>query len=215
MPTNFGDLEKYLPVGAYELVLPCLNEHPVKLRITRPRRTKLGDFRSQSRNGPHSISVNGDLNSYAFLITLVHELAHLYNWVEYGKKAKAHGEEWKQCYRDLLRPMIDHSCFPADLSPLLEAHLKKAPAASCTDPHLVKALHKYDTHLDRTYLEDLPSNSVFTLGGNKQFRKGEKLRKRFRCLCLNNKRQYLIDPLAEVSSSELQELPFRKFALDS
>lgn len=201
MSAAFGELEQYLPEGAYELVLPCLEEHPLQLRITRPRRTKLGDFRSESRQGPHRISVNGDLHPYNFLITLVHELAHLYNWVEHGRKAKAHGAEWKQHYRNLLLPFLEEGCFPAELTQLLEQHLAKAPAASCSDPELMKALHRYENK-DRTYLEDLPAESVFTLDGKRLFRKGEKLRKRYRCLCLNNKRLYLIDPMAEVHRTE-------------
>lgn len=200
MSQAYAELNRYLPEGAYQLVLPSILEHPLHLRITRPRRSKLGDFRSESRKGPHRISINGDLHPYSFLITLVHELAHLYNWVEHGRKAKAHGPEWKQHYRTLLMPFLEAGCFPKELNGTIHQHLNKAPAASCTDPNLVRALHRYEGR-ERTYLEDLPVESVFTLDGKRVFRKGQKLRKRFRCLCLNNKRQYLIDPLAEVHST--------------
>jgi len=197
------ELEKYLPAGSLILVAPWFDRYPVQLRISRPRRSKLGDFRSESRKGPHRISINGDLNPYSFLITLVHEFAHAVTWVEHGRRAKAHGEEWKRNYRELLYPFFFSGIFPEDLEEKLNTHLGNAPAASCSDPELLKALHKYDVDKERTYLEDLAINSTFTLGGERLFKKGEKLRKRYRCVCLNNRRTYLIDPLAEVQMTDI------------
>lgn len=186
-----------------ELVEPWFERYPVQLRISKPRRTKLGDFRSESRKGPHRISVNSNLNPYSFLITLVHEFAHVITFSEHGHSAKAHGAEWKRNYRELLYPFLLSGVFPTELEIKVNSHISKAPAASCSDPELVKALHKFDEYNERTYLEELPSDSVFSLGGGRVFRKGEKLRKRFKCICLNNRRTYLIDPLAEVQEASI------------
>ena len=199
MPAVLEKLGSYVPQGALPLILPWFDRYPVELRITRPRRTKLGDFRSNSRKGPHRISINNDLNPYSFLITLIHEFAHVVTFAEHGRNAKAHGVEWKMNYRELLYPFLISNVFPSELTKTLEVHLERAPAASCSDPALVKALHGFDT-IERTYLEELPMNSRFTLGGDRIFQKGEKLRKRYRCVCLNDRRTYLIDPLAEVST---------------
>jgi len=196
------ELENYLPAGSLEIVTPWFDRYPVQLRVTKPRRSKLGDFRSESRKGPHRISINGDLNPYSFLITLVHEFAHAATWVEHGRRAKAHGEEWKRNYREMLYPFFLSGIFPEELEAKLKTHLCKAPAASCSDTELLKALHKFDINTVRTYLEDLAINSTFTLGGRRLFKKGKKLRKRYRCVCLNNQRTYLIDPLAEVNMTD-------------
>ena len=47
-------------------------------------------------------------------------------------------------------------------------------------------------------LEDVPDNAIFTINRGRIFRKGPQLRKRFKCLDLNNHRHYLISPIAEV-----------------
>jgi len=203
MSGSFEQLKHHLPEGCLQLVEPWFERYPVQLRISKPRRTKLGDFRSESRNGPHRISVNSNLNPYSFLITLIHEFAHVATFSDHGRRAKAHGEEWKRNYREMLYPFLLSNVFPEDLEEKVRTHLNKAPAASCSDPELVKALHKFDKINERTYLEELPSNSVFSLGGDRVFRKGEKLRKRYKCMCLNNSRTYLIDPLAEVKEASI------------
>ena len=69
-------LSKYLPANFIEIVVELLVKHPVKFRVAKPRKTKLGDFRA-NRDGLHQITVNGDLNPYSFLITTIHEFAHL------------------------------------------------------------------------------------------------------------------------------------------
>lgn len=46
-------------------------------------------------------------------------------------------------------------------------------------------------------LEELPDRTVFRFH-DRLFVKGPKLRKRFRCQCLNDRRTYLIDAVAEV-----------------
>ena len=56
--------------------LQWLQQHPVRVHVVRPRRSKLGDYRSGTAGKPHRITVNNDLNPYAFLVTLVHEFAH-------------------------------------------------------------------------------------------------------------------------------------------
>ena len=80
----------------------------------------------------------------------------------------------------------------------------------------MRALKKYDADKDKNivpggrqvfHLEDLPHESVFRLADEKnqaRYRKGERLRKRFRCIEINSQTIYLVSPIAEV---ELIEIP--------
>jgi SprT protein len=78
----------------------------------------------------------------------------------------------------------------------LEHHLKDAPASSCTDHSLLRVLRRYDPD-PGVFLQELPQHTVFSFGA-KLFVKGERLRKRYKCRCLNDRRTYFIDPTAEV-----------------
>ena len=59
-------------------------------------------------------------------------------------------------------------------------------------------LKKYDVQEETLHVEQLPVNSVFTLKDGRKFQKGERIRKRYRCTCLDNGKIYLFNPLAEV-----------------
>ena len=68
------------------------------VKITKPRKSKLGDFRILI-NGRGQISVNENLNRYAFLITITHELAHAFVWKRYKTRVMPHGKEWKSTFK--------------------------------------------------------------------------------------------------------------------
>src|SRR6478752_3457555 len=95
-------LRNFLPDGAYEPVSQYLFQYKVHLTITRARESVLGDYRNAVNGSNHRISVNGNLNPYAFLITLLHELAHLFTYERFGNKVQAHGQEWKNEYSKVL-----------------------------------------------------------------------------------------------------------------
>lgn len=189
-------LRQHMPGAAWPVVLAWLQQHPVQVRVSRPRQTKLGDYRSATRTQPHRVSVNGDLNIYAFLVTLVHEFAHYSTFVNGGRWSAPHGPAWKSEYARLMRPFLSPEVFPADVLRTLERHLVNAPASSCTDQNLMRVLMRYDAE-PRQLLEELPDRSVFRFN-ERVFVKGPQLRKRYKCHCLNDRRNYIIDPLAEV-----------------
>ncbi|MBK9699129.1 MAG: hypothetical protein IPO79_03355 [Flavobacteriales bacterium] len=67
-PTSGPDaLRERLPAGAVPVVLDWLHRNRVQVRITPRRATKLGDYRTPVAGRPARISVNRDLNPYAFL----------------------------------------------------------------------------------------------------------------------------------------------------
>lgn len=78
----------------------------------------------------------------------------------------------------------------------MERHLEDAPSSSCTDRELMRTLRRYDAE-PRPFLEELEESTVFRFQ-RKLFVKGPRLRSRFKCKCLNDKRLYIIDPTAEV-----------------
>lgn len=190
-------LGKYVPADYLDYVVDLLIQHPVQFRIAKPRKTKLGDFRAE-REGLHKITVNGDLNPYSFLITTIHEFAHLVTFNQYGPRVKPHGKEWQLTYSKLLYPVVQAGHLPEDIAKAIERSLINVKASSCTDQHLYRVLLKYDPPKHGLLrLEELERNAVFELNG-KAFRKGNLRRTRYVCTNTSNNRQYLISALAHV-----------------
>ncbi|MCB0802805.1 MAG: SprT-like domain-containing protein [Flavobacteriales bacterium] len=191
-------LEKYVPKEAISLMIKWLNENRIHLRISQSRKTKLGDFRPGLKNKTHRISVNGDLNPFHFLITFTHEVAHAVIWDKYQRKVNPHGQEWKNCYSEMLEIMMQQVNFPHELIEELEIHINAPKASSCSDPRLYKALKKYDKYSKGVFLEDLQEGDLFVLNENRVFKKGKKRRTRYECIDLDKKRLYLVSGHAEV-----------------
>src|SRR5690554_6336368 len=91
---NISILEKYMPAQAAELIAQWIAETSCQFKITGSRKSKFGDYRPPFGGKGHRISVNHDLNPYAFLITTVHEFAHLHTWHEHKNKVQPHGPNW-------------------------------------------------------------------------------------------------------------------------
>jgi len=182
-------------------VLPCfelIQQTQVHLKIVNERVTRHGDYRRMS-DGRHQITVNATLNKYRFLITLIHEIAHLVAFEKYGRRIKPHGLEWKHTFQHLMLPFIRPEVFPSKLLPLLAKHFKNPKASSSTDAQLSVALKKYDTQQsDKSYVFELPIDSIFRIYNGKLYRKGNKRIKRYECVEVSTGRIYLFQPNAEV-----------------
>ncbi len=191
-------LYKYLPDKSVDIVYGWIVENKINLKITRERKTKLGDYRWLQVKNEHSISVNGNLNEYSFLITLIHEIAHLKTWERYKKKVKPHGIEWKEEFRFLIHPFLLKDIFPTDINLALKKYMKNPSASSCTDVILIKALKRYDEVSDMVFLEEIEENSSFRTANGKVFSKGEQIRKRYKCKEVSTTKTYLFSPVTEV-----------------
>ena len=192
-------LRRWIPGDAAPLILEYLNHYNVHLTITRERKSVLGDYRHATRTSNHRISVNGNLNSYSFLITLIHELAHLVTFMEWGNAVNSHGKEWKAIYRKMLEEFIRLKVFPVDILSALKKSLHNLPASSCADENLMRVLKKYDENpSDLLLVEQIPEGSCFSLEDQRVFRKGKKLRKRYQCTELSTGKLYLFSPIYEV-----------------
>lgn len=194
-------LEKYIPTASVDIIYEWLQKYNIHLKVSRKRSSKLGDYRPPQKGKGHQITVNYDLNEYAFLITLVHEVAHLIVWEKYKNRVKAHGKEWKDAYRELMAPIMDMSIFPEDIDEALKSYLSKSYASSGTDLKLSRTLQEYDDDQGTT-LEMLEEGSTFVLPNGRKFKKGVLVRKRYRCVNLDNNRIYLVNPLVKVEVPE-------------
>jgi SprT protein len=201
---HISTLQDYLPPNTYEAVHSYLQQYHVYLTVARERKSILGDYRHRTPAQNHRISVNGNLNKYAFLVTLLHELAHLLTFERFGNRVATHGKEWKIIFGQLLARFIEKEVFPSDIKNALIQSLHDPAASSCADELLLKALKKYDERPSRlVFVESMPPGSLFKTHDGKIFKKGEKMRKRFRCEEIKSKRIYLFSPVyeAEVLSS--------------
>jgi len=191
-------LKQFVPAGFEAMIADLLFSAPVQFKIVRPRNTKLGDYRPAHAGKPHRITVNGNLNKYSFLITTLHEFAHLNTYLEFRRSVSPHGEEWKNHYRKLLIPALNKQILPKDIEVALVNSLVNTKASSCADIPLMRVLKKYDTQIEEVvFVENIAKNGRFLLQG-KEFIKGELRRKRFLCEEVSSKKKYLIHTLAEV-----------------
>jgi hypothetical protein len=197
MKTNREILSEYLPEKAVSLALNLLEDSNVQLRITKSRSTKLGDYRPPLNRKYHRISVNHDLNKYHFLITLIHEFAHLKNWNLHQRKVRPHGKEWKTFFRELMAPYLVQEIFPPDILEVVIQFMKN-PTSSVVNIKLLKKLREYDKGMTLITLDDIPENSKFSIYNGVIFTKLEKLKKRYKCLRLDTNRIYLVSPVMQV-----------------
>lgn len=192
-------LSKYIPETAAPIISQWINDTSCRFKVTRSRSTKLGDYRAPYRGEPHQITVNNDLNPYSFLITTIHEFAHLKTYQDYKNKVKPHGLEWKNNFKNLIQPFLKLNIFPVEIIQAVSNYMNNPAASSCTDLSLYRILKSYDNKISESLnVEEIPENALFELKNGRRFQRLEKLRKRYRCIELATKRTYLFHPIAEV-----------------
>lgn len=197
--SEFEILYKYLPKNSYSLVETLLNKYHFHLIIKNKRKTKHGDFRPLA-NGHLQITINNDLNNYRFLITLIHEIAHLVTYKKH-KRVKPHGIEWKVNFQELMLPFFNSEIFPKELMPYLAKYMQNPKASTDSDVKLSLALKHYEEKTDKNYIFELPLGTKF-IHNSKLFIRGEKRRIRFKCMEIRTKKEYLFHPNAEVTIYE-------------
>ncbi len=187
----------YIPEHAVDTIFEMIKHYGVNLKIVNERITRHGDYRRDVQ-GYHQITVNANLNKYRFLITLVHEIAHLAAFEKYGRNIKPHGQEWKYTFQQLMVPFIRPEIFPNQLLPLLARHFRNPKASSDTDATLSIALKQFDEKSEKNYIFEIPYGSNFRIHNGKIFKKGAQRVKRFECLEVSTGKIYLFNPNAEV-----------------
>ena len=192
MTNNLAIFEKYFPITTVSYCFGLWDEHKFKFKITRPRQSKLGDY-CYRRDSGHHISVNANLNPYSFLVTYIHEVAHLQTFKQFGNKPEPHGKEWKQHFRNTFQPLLKPDILPPELIVTLNDYLKNPAATTQGAKPLVNALRMYDVNvdIDKIVLMQLDKGVDFELNG-KVFTKGELRRTRFLCTDRQTGKRYVV-----------------------
>lgn len=190
-------LQNYIPKQAVPYVLNLLEQDGLVIKIKKERKTRHGDYRKLPNN-KHQITINANLNSYRFLITLIHEIAHLEAFKKYGSAIKPHGKEWKHTFQHLMLPVLNPEVFPLQLLPFLAKHFKNPKASSDTDTQLALALKQFDEPNNKNYVFQVPLGKSFKLYNGRVFIKGKKRVKRIECVEVTTGKLYLFNPNAEV-----------------
>jgi hypothetical protein len=193
-------LSKYLPEKAVDTIVEWIYAYDFKLKIKKSRNTKLGDYRPPHNGSNHIITINHDLNKYAFLITLVHEIAHLTNFNKNKNSVKPHGEEWKLHFKLLMNRFLHPDYFPEDVIYALRKYMSNPAASSCSDINLLRILKRYDNN-DSIFLEALEIGESF-IYAERKFVIMERLRKRYKCKEIPGNKMYLFNPIVEVTIPE-------------
>jgi hypothetical protein len=196
-------LLEYLPERSFELITEWLGQYHVSLIISRKRNTKMGDYRPPIKRNYHRISVNGDLHPAAFLVTLIHELAHLFIWERYQHRVKPHGVEWKDQFRFMLSEAAGKGVFEREIKEIIQGFIAGSISYRTFNLRFEKKIHEINTGEKEYLLGDIPVNSKFSIYNGRTFIKNEKLRTRFRCRDVKTGKYYLISPLTKVTPKQM------------
>jgi SprT protein len=189
-------LKPYLPAGVEQDLAYFIIHYKVYFRITKPRDSVYGDYTSPVLNQPHKITVNGNLNKYAFFITALHEFAHLLTWIKHKNNVKPHGHEWKTEFKHLAQPYFKRDVFPPELVVALKNYMHNPAASSCSDEDLMLALRLFDRK-NKPILKEITDGTRFKLN-DAIFIKGKLVRSRYECKMVSNGNTYLVSGTAEV-----------------
>lgn len=196
-------LQIHVPSAAVPYCVELWNENPFDFRLRKDRVTKIGDFTYRRGQVPR-ITINKNLHSYLFLITYIHEVAHL--MVHQTRSCSAHGPEWKKMFQQLLQPLLFEQFFPVELLKELRRHMIDPMATTFSDPILSKVLRTYEhSATTKTLLSDIPEGSVFEIRG-RWFKKGIKRRTRVLCQELHSRKKYLVPIDAPIGNAQLSFL---------
>ncbi len=201
----FSILQTHVPQTSVEYCFLLWKESPFELKVTKRRQTKVGDFTSRKTKDHPRITLNNDLNPFLFLVTYVHEVAHLRVYLTFGAREDPHGEKWKTTFTDLMVPILWESVFPEEILHELRRHMINPKASSFADTDLSMAFRKFDKPDNHMVLSEVPEGSIFKLQ-SKYFKKGKLRRTRVLCRELQSKLDYLVPIDALVSDVQLSLL---------
>lgn len=189
--------QKFVPPAAAEYCNTIYETQQFEFKIKKARLTKLGDFRYNPKTQKHTITINNNLNPYNFLVTYLHEIAHLHAFRDYGQTIMPHGEEWKEVFKEVSKPTLKTDVFPKEVLTTLNNYFKNPKASSCSDPVLYQVLRKYDNQDGTVFLKSLKNGQKFEFN-NRAFIKLETKRTRSLCKEMKSGRKYMISELAQV-----------------
>lgn len=197
-------LTKHIPESAIPYCLELWLQYPFHFKITRQRKTKQGDYSYNKINKTHIITVNTNLNRYSFLVTYIHEIAHLDAFQQYGYSISPHGKEWKKSFQRLMKPLLQSDIFPENILEALTHYMLNPKASTCSDPKLIIALQEHDLKKEGlTILSEVQINQTFCFN-DKIFLKEKVKRTRAWCREVKSGKCYTVaeSALVEVVQNE-------------
>jgi SprT protein len=198
-------LVQHVPATAVPYCFELWSRYHFNFRLRKSRVSKIGDFSIHPGNFLQ-ITVNRDLHPCLFLITYIHEVAHLAVHLQACRNAGAHGQEWKKEFQRLLSPVMNEENFPAEVLTSLRKHMINPKATTYADATLMRALRACDERAAMiTLLSDIGPGSIFELQG-RWFKKGETKRTRVLCQEVKTKKKYLVPADAAVRNVQLSLL---------
>lgn len=194
------NIEEFFPPHFKVYCLSFFNSYNFQFKIYRSRKSKLGDYRFLPLSNQHIITVNGDLNPFAFAITFLHEVAHLVTHLKHGRRVQPHGKHWKNEFSEILVPLLASDEMPDSLRIALLEYIANPKATSCSSETLMKALREHDVNDGKIYLSEISVGEKF-LFQDRIFRLDKQaVRTRITCTDLATNRKYLINKNALVQS---------------
>jgi SprT protein len=202
---KFTALEKFMPEHCFDDIFAYIQQYKIQLVITPQRKSIHGNYKHNFITRENKITVNGTLNKYAFIITLIHEIAHCICINQYGRKPLPHGTEWQGIYSKLLLQFTAKNIFPEDVLLQLQRTIMSPKASSCGDPALEKILATYNTNAEENiimYVEDLAIGDLFKTPEGKMFLILEKKRTRYLCQEVITGKNYLFPAIYQIKKIE-------------
>lgn len=188
------EIASHIPGNALPIIKSYWKQHHFALKITGDRRSKSGDYRYIPAQRLHLITINGSLNEYQFLFTLVHEIAHQWVKIQFKRRQAPHGAAWKSMFRKLLDPVLLADAFHPAMAAQIRQHMQNPKASTSADHGLYLAMKNGEEGLT---LKDLPEGSRFRIG-KKVFVKGPKRRSRYLCYAWPDQKKYTVSAIAPV-----------------
>lgn len=187
----------HFPPSVAEYCFQLWQDHPFDFIVSKTRDSKLGDYRFSPKKG-HQITVNHNLNPYSFLVTYLHEVAHLLTYQTYKNKVLPHGNEWKKAFFEIFEPILDEELIPKELVSVLRSYLKNPSASSTGHSPLVEILKSFDPPRSTHSLDTLAEGQAFSLK-NLHLIKGKLRRTRYFCKDVHSNKNYLVAKHAQVN----------------
>lgn len=188
--------ENHLPIHSINYCIKVSKPFDFELNVSFDRKSKFGHYKYWPTTKLHSISINKGLSKPLFLITFIHELAHLQVMVKYGREEKPHGLRWKRTFTTLMLPLLNPTIFEDKLLSRLAKHLKNPKASLSADPALWSILFP-KASTNSLSVEDIEIGNSFVFK-DRVFKKVKTRRTRALCYESKSGNNYLIPLLAKI-----------------
>ncbi len=186
----YAILQEHIPIAALNYCLHLTKSYRFKLELSFNRKSKFGHYRFLPATKTHVISINKGLPKPMFLLTFIHELAHMEVMLTHGRQVKPHGHHWKFAFTQMMLPLLNNEVFTAEVLAALRKHFKNPKASLSADPLLFNLLMPPSTPGQLT-VGEVEEGATFIIK-NRHFVKVKSRRTRALCYEPASQGNYLI-----------------------